>query len=149
MMSLLFGENILHSHKRIIFVSAVSVIMISFAAGLFFLRQSQGQPTLEPENDEATRVNLGITYLPVTPGLSEYYGLEVDSGALVTEVVAGSPADQAGVRAGDVILSFNGARPERVSLLGMMMACPTGNTVTLEVWRENSIRVMELIHIER
>jgi predicted metalloprotease with PDZ domain len=150
MMSFLFGRNILRKQKRIILISAASVIMILFAAGpFFFLRQSQDQPALEPRHDEDTGVYLGITYLPVTPRLSEYYGLGVDSGALVTEVVAGGPADRAGVRVGDVILSFNGAIPEEVPLLGMMMACPTGNTVTLEVWREKGIRVMELFHTER
>ncbi|MHA1938484.1 MAG: PDZ domain-containing protein [Candidatus Thorarchaeota archaeon] len=149
MMSLFFGRNIPRNRKRIILISAASVTIILFAAGFFFQRQFQDLPTLEPGHDEDTGVYLGITYLPVTPRLSEYYGLGVDSGALVTEVVAGSPADRAGVHVGDVILSFNGARPEGVPLLGMMMACPSGNRVTLEVWREKGVKIVELSHTGR
>ncbi len=74
----------------------------------------------------------------------------VDSGALVTEVVPGSPAELAGVQVGDVILSFNGTRlDEEVPLLGMMMSCPAGNRVTLEVWRVNNTAVVELLHTDR
>lgn len=94
--------------------------------------------------------DLGITYLPITQGISEYYGLSVENGALVTDITPGSPAALAGVRAGDVILSFNGKRLDGdLPLLGMMMSCPAGNTVTLEVWRaENTLKV-DFLHADR
>jgi Do/DeqQ family serine protease len=43
-----------------------------------------------------------------TPGIAENLGLENARGALVSQVVDGSPADQAGVKAGDVITTING-----------------------------------------
>ncbi|MEE8372222.1 MAG: PDZ domain-containing protein [Dehalococcoidia bacterium] len=97
----------------------------------------------------ATAVDLGITYLPVTQSVSEYYGLEVDSGALVTEVTPGSPSYRAGIEVGDVILNFNGAQlGEGVSLLGMMMACQAGHMIVLEVQSGKCTRVVEVIHGE-
>ena len=97
----------------------------------------------------ATAVDLGITYLPVTQNVSEYYGLEVDSGAYVTEVTPGSPSDRAGIEVGDVILNFNGAPlGEGVPLLGMMMACQDGHMIVMEVWDGKCTKVVEVIHGE-
>ena len=93
---------------------------------------------------------MGITYLPVTRGLSAYYELGVDYGALVTEVMANSPASSAGVKVGDVILSFNEVRLNQgMSLLGLMRACPNGSRIALEVWDGNGVRAVEFVHIER
>ena len=52
---------------------------------------------------------LGVTMLSVTPAVKEEYGLSVDYGALIVEVVSGSPADDAGLRADDVIIKFAGS----------------------------------------
>lgn len=43
-----------------------------------------------------------------TPGIAENLGLDNARGALVSQVVDGSPADQAGIKAGDVITTING-----------------------------------------
>ena len=97
----------------------------------------------------ATAVDLGITYLPVTQNVSEYYGLEVDSGAYVTEVTPGSPSDRAGIEVGDVIINFNGAPlGEGVPLLGMMRACRAGHMIVMEVWSEEGCSTIEFVHAE-
>jgi serine protease Do len=46
---------------------------------------------------------LGVSVATVTPAIQQYYHLSVDAGALITSVSSGSPADEAGLRAGDVI----------------------------------------------
>ncbi len=51
---------------------------------------------------------LGVTMLSVTPAVKEEYGLSVDYGALIVEVVSGSPAYDAGLKADDVIIKFAG-----------------------------------------
>jgi S1-C subfamily serine protease len=130
----------------IVFTSAVGIVAVMLGF-LLFSGDTENGALPEPSVTGKTSAGLGIIYLPVTPELSEYYGLGVEYGALITEVTPGSPADRAGLRAGDVILSFNGARPEeQTPLLGMMMACPAGDTVTLEVWREAEVRKIELFH---
>ena len=136
----------------VIIPSVIATVLFILVLG-FFLFPRQSEELLPPEtaqgNSEAT--NLGFTYLPVTPGVSAYYDLGVDSGALVTEVIPQSPAASAGVKVGDVILSFNGARVEKeVPLLGMMMmACSADHRIVLEVWRGENVSTVELIHIER
>ena len=54
------------------------------------------------------RGQLGVSMHTVTPDIAHSLGLASASGALVSQVVEGSPADKAGVRVGDVITSVNG-----------------------------------------
>ena len=137
--------------SRVAIMSVIAVVLLVIVSVFFLLpRQPEETPEPEPAQGTSAAINLGFTYLPVTPRVSAYYNLNVDSGALVTEVVPKGPADTAGVEVGDVILSFNGARVEETApLLGMMMACPAEHEIVFEVWHGGSLRVVELTHVER
>jgi len=50
---------------------------------------------------------LGVSLVTVTPAIQQYYHLSVDAGALITSVSSGSPADEAGLKAGDVITKMD------------------------------------------
>jgi Do/DeqQ family serine protease len=54
------------------------------------------------------RGQLGVSMYTVTPDIAHSLGLPSAVGALVSQVVEGSPADKAGIRTGDVITSLNG-----------------------------------------
>ena len=54
------------------------------------------------------RPYLGVSVMTVTPTVQQYYSLAVDAGALIVSVSNGSPADEAGLRAGDVITEMDG-----------------------------------------
>jgi len=49
---------------------------------------------------------LGVSGLTVTPEIASYYNLAADRGALVIEVWSGSPAGEAGMEKGDIIVGF-------------------------------------------
>ena len=51
---------------------------------------------------------LGVLIQEVNRDLAESFGLDKPSGALVAEVIADSPAEKAGIQAGDIIVEFNG-----------------------------------------
>jgi Do/DeqQ family serine protease len=59
-------------------------------------------------NGKVTRAQLGVIVQPVTSDLAESLGLKNVNGALIGSVTAGSAADRAGLKRGDVIMSFNG-----------------------------------------
>src|SRR5258706_2982007 len=59
-------------------------------------------------NGKVTRAQLGVTVQGVTPELAQSLGVKQNTGAIVSNVTAGSAADKAGVKRGDVIESFNG-----------------------------------------
>lgn len=63
---------------------------------------------------EVQRIDLGFEVAEITPELVEQYSLRVSRGVVITSVRAGGPADEAGLRPGDVILEVN--REEIASL---------------------------------
>ena len=60
-------------------------------------------------NGPVQRSVVGVLVEPVTDEVAKALGLKSVAGALVADVIAGSPAETAGIRAGDVILKINGA----------------------------------------
>lgn len=68
----------------------------------------------EPERGK-TLDSFGLDTQELTPDLAEQLGLEDDKGVIVTRVVSGSPADDAGLRRGDVILEVEGASVDSAS----------------------------------
>jgi serine protease Do len=55
---------------------------------------------------------LGVSIQDVTPKLARDKGLKVKEGAYINEVVEESPAEEAGIKTGDVVIEFNGKKVE-------------------------------------
>jgi len=80
---------------------------------------------------------LGVTYQAVADDQAKQNGLAAGEGALVSSVVEGSPAAQAGLQAGDIIVSVDGQRLTNPSLLRyLVMAHAPGDSATLVVVRD-------------
>ncbi len=92
---------------------------------------------------EVRRGRIGLAGADITPDMARDQRLPVTEGALVTQVERGSPAEQAGLRVHDVIVSMN-ARPIRSStdLRNRVGLVPVGESVDLRVYRE-----MRSLHI--
>jgi S1-C subfamily serine protease len=60
--------------------------------------------------DKEERGYLGVMLTDLTDQLGDYFGVENGDGALVTEVEADSPAEKAGLKAGDIIVSVGGTK---------------------------------------
>lgn len=84
----------------------------------------------------SSKAFLGVTAVSLTPSLQSQYGFSVSSGAIVASVTPGSPADNAGLRTGDVITAVDNkaisSAPDLVSAIG---AHKPGDKVTLSVNR--------------
>jgi Do/DeqQ family serine protease len=96
------------------------------------------------------RAKLGVTVQQVTPELAESLGLPGVHGALVSGVEAGSPADHAGLRQGDVITLLDGAPVSDANALRNHIAgSRPGSTVALEVVRQGKTESLHAQLIER
>jgi serine protease Do len=73
----------------------------------------------------------------MTPDLAASLGLDKTSGALVSSVVHDSPADRGGIKAGDVIVGYEGKEINNANDLPFLVAgTPVGKTVSLQVLRD-------------
>ncbi|NMT64160.1 DegQ family serine endoprotease [Marinobacter orientalis] len=80
---------------------------------------------------------LGVLIQEVNRDLAESFGLKRPRGALVAEVMSGSPAEEAGLKAGDIVLEYDGEDIILSSDLPPMVGrTPIGETATLEIMRE-------------
>lgn len=86
---------------------------------------------------KARHARLGVTIQDVNQALADSFKLESPSGALVSSVVKGGPADKAGLEVGDVIRSLNG-KPILISgdLPALVSLAMPGEKVKLGVWRK-------------
>jgi len=87
---------------------------------------------------KVTRGWLGVSIQPVTPQLAESLGLEKSRGALVASVSQGGPADEAGIKVGDVIVEYNGTKIDHANQLPILVAqTEVGKNANVVVWRDN------------
>ena len=88
---------------------------------------------------------LGVFIQEVTSDIAETLGLEGSGGALVSSVNENSPADIAGLEPGDVILSFDGKKIERMRDLPRIVAeTDIGTTVVVEIFRGGLLSTVEV-----
>jgi len=85
---------------------------------------------------EVTRGYLGVSIQSITPELAKAMRLDERQGALVADVMPGSPAAKAGIRRGDVIVGFNGQSVQEAHDLPLMVAkTPIGQDATVTLHR--------------
>ena len=90
------------------------------------------------EKGSVQRGWLGVAIQPVTPEVADSLGLKKPEGALVATVTDDSPAAKAGVRQGDVVLVFDGAKLTTPRDLSRAVAdADVESKRTLTVWRDN------------
>ncbi|PID40360.1 MAG: peptidase [Proteobacteria bacterium] len=90
---------------------------------------------------EVTRGYLGVSIQTITHELAEALNIKDRQGALVADVTPGSPADESGIKRGDIITAFNGkAVKDSHDLPTMVAATPVDEKATVRVLRDGKIR---------
>ena len=88
------------------------------------------------EFGETKRGWLGVRIQEVTKEIAEVEKLKKPEGALVASVGQNSPADKAGIKAGDIILEFDGKKIDTMRTLPKVVAnTKVGKSVQLKIWR--------------
>ncbi|MFQ5481041.1 MAG: DegQ family serine endoprotease [Thermodesulfobacteriota bacterium] len=95
------------------------------------------------EKGAVTRGWIGVSVQVLTPELAKSFGLKEPKGALVSAVTPGDPADKAGVKPGDIIVSFNGEDVKTLNDLPRIVAATTpGKTTKMKVLREGGEKTL-------
>ena len=97
------------------------------------------------EKGRVSRGWLGVLIQDVTRDLAQPFGLPHPVGALVSQVLPNSPAEKAGLRAGDVILAFDGVEvPTSSSLPPLVGVTKVDGTVDVELMRDGERRTLKV-----
>jgi len=97
-----------------------------------------------------SRGYLGIKVTAVSPEMQELFSLPDRRGAIVQEVVKGLPADEAGLKHGDVILEVNGKPVDNSSdLVSLVSSIAPGEEVNLTVFRNGQTMAIGVVLAER
>ena len=93
---------------------------------------------------------LGVTPAPVTPQIAARLDLDREEAVIVLEVGAGTPADEAGIETGDLIVSIEGEEVRSVEeFLGLLRRRDPGETVEVGVLRDGEEEQLEVTLAER
>jgi len=92
------------------------------------------------EFGETKRGWLGVRIQEVTKEIADLEKLEKPGGALVASISENSPADKAGIKAGDIILEFDGKKVYNMRSLPKLVAqTEVGKKVILKIWRNQKL----------
>ena len=98
------------------------------------------------EFGETKRGWLGVRIQDVTKEIADVEKLDEPRGALVASVAENSPSDKAGVKAGDIILEFNGEKIKEMKELPIIVArTEVGKKVNVKIWRNKREITKEII----
>ena len=98
------------------------------------------------EFGETKRGWLGVRIQEVTKEIAEVEKLKKPEGALVASVGQNSPADKAGIKAGDIILEFDGKKIDTMRTLPKVVAnTEVGKSVQLKIWRDKKSFTKRLV----
>lgn len=102
------------------------------------------------ENGSVARGFLGVGIQPLDADLVEAMGLADSKGALVNSVSPDSPADEAGLNSGDIIVKVNEAEVESANDLKLKVAAESpGTTIELTVYRDDRYFKTDVVLAER
>jgi hypothetical protein len=107
----------------------------------------QGQTNPGPPRYATTSINgaLGLVCQTITPDTAAHFGLDAARGMVVTGVVVGSVADNAGIRRDDVIVKVNGSEvSDASSLSSVTTRAGSGGAVPVELFRAGIRRTVQI-----
>ena len=106
-------------------------------------RNNQNNQGLFSMSFGATR-RIGVSTTSLGKQLADYFGVTPGHGLLISSVTENSPADKAGLRAGDVITDVDGQRVEQVGDLSRAINRRDSGEITLTVVRDKKQRTVKV-----
>ncbi len=134
-------------------VIGINTAIIATGQGIGFAIPSNLAKTVISQLKEKGKVIrgwLGVSVQTITPEIAASLNLKEPIGALVNDVVSGSPADKAGIKRGDVIISFNGKDIKKMIDLPRIVAeTPVGKEVEIKIIRDGKEYLLKTIVSEQ
>jgi len=100
------GGPLINLQGEVVGINTAKITAVDVSGVGFAVSADTARPVVEEliEKGYVSRPYLGVSLVTVTPVIARSYGLATEEGAMVYQVVAGTPADQAGLKTVDVIV---------------------------------------------
>jgi len=135
------GGPLVNMRGEVIGITSVKVAVVGVEGMGYAISIDSAEPIVQQlvQKGYVIRPYLGISYRGVNPTLVRRYDLAVNEGIFVVEVVPGYPADEAGLKSKDVIISFNGKEITNTEdLRQAIISCQIGQRVEIIYMRGNA-----------
>jgi len=130
-------------------VVGINTAIVSGGQGIGFAIPINMAKELLPQlksKGKVTRGWLGVVIQKITPEIAKTFGLKETEGALVSDVTEDGPAEKAGIKRGDVIVSFNGKAIKEVDTLPKLVgATEIGKKAKVGIIRDRKSLEMEVV----
>jgi serine protease Do len=130
-------------------VVGINTAIVSGGQGIGFAIPINMAKELLPQlksKGKVTRGWLGVVIQKITPEIAKTFGLKETEGALVSDVTEDGPAEKAGIKRGDVIVSFNGKAIKEVDTLPKLVgATEIGKKAKVGIIRDRKSFEMEVV----
>jgi len=134
------GGALVNSRGELMGINTFLISASGAFSGMGFAIPSQmAQPIVSKlvQYGKVDHARMGVSISDVTPENAKFFDLKNATGALITDVQAGSPAAAAGIKTGDVIKQIDGSPVEDASELQMAVGLKSpGDKVSLQVMRD-------------
>ena len=134
-------------------VIGINTAIVAQGQGIGFAIPISMAKTILPDlkaKGKVTRGWLGISVQDITEDIAKNMKLKDRSGALISDVFKGDPADKAGLKSGDIITEINGKKVKDThELLMMIAAFRVGETVKIKILRDGQEKEVSLAVAER
>jgi len=137
------GGPLVNMSGEIIGITSVKMAAIGIEGMGYAISIDSAKPVIETliHHGYVTRPWLGVGLYTVDSFVATAKNLSVTKGALIVEVVSDSPADAAGLREGDVIISFAGKEIDtREELIQAILECQVGQRVKITFVRDKDTK---------
>jgi serine protease Do len=135
------GGPLVNMRGEVVGITSVKISMVGVEAMGWAISIDSAVPIITAliNSGHVVRPYLGINYTDVNPNLVSWYNLTVNEGIFVAEVLSGYPAEEARLKAGDVIVGFNGEEIANTDdLVQAITSCEIGQRVEIVYWRGNA-----------
>jgi Do/DeqQ family serine protease len=134
------GGPLLNVHGEVI---GINTAIVAAGQGIgFAIPVNMAKRIVEQlvKKGSVTRAWLGVAIQPVTEDIAASFGISKTRGALISDVMSGSPAEKGGLRQGDILVTFDGKEIKDARQLQLAVGeAAVGKQVTVEFYREGKL----------
>jgi membrane-associated protease RseP (regulator of RpoE activity) len=109
-----------------------------------------GKKVYEGEGPMMRRGYLGVALTDLSPELRTHFGVAGDAGVLVAKVEAGSPAEKAGIKVGDILARIDGNPVESSwDVSAKVRRIDDGQQIPVEIWRNGKAQNVTVTIVQK